>query len=103
MSFKQITQAEAKKMMDSQDNVVILDVRTHDEYKSGHIEGAICYPVEDISSDVIEEIKDKNTVILVYCRTGRRSKLAAQKLYDMGYKNIYEFGGITTWRYGIVT
>ena len=79
------------------DGHVIVDVRRSDEYAKGHIPGAILIPNESITDIPPEELPDKNQTILVYCRTGRRSKEASQKLADMGYVNVYEFGGIEDW------
>ena len=102
-SYRQISQEEAMQMMEQDDGHVIVDVRRQDEYDSGHIPGAILIPNEDIDTTPPEELPDKNQVILIYCRSGRRSKEAAQKLFDMGYINIYEFGGINTWPGEVVT
>ncbi len=102
-SYKQISQSEAYEMMSRDDGHIIVDVRRRDEYDSGHIEGAILIPNETISDTPPEELPDFDQIILVYCRSGRRSKEAAQKLFDMGYTNIYEFGGIIDWTYGTVT
>ena len=101
--YAQISQDEAKLMMNDDDGHVIVDVRRADEYAKGHIPGAILIPNEDIGTDEPEELPDKKQIILVYCRTGRRSKEAAQKLADMGYVNVYEFGGIEDWTGDIVT
>lgn len=84
------------------ENAIILDVRTIDEYKSGHIKDAINIPNETISKDVENVLTDKDATILVYCRSGNRSKQAAKKLARLGYTNVLEFGGINTWRYEIV-
>ena len=97
LNYKQVTQAEAQKLMETKSDYIILDVRTQDEYKSGHIKGAICIPNEEISG-AVSELPDKKQLILVYCRSGRRSKEAAQKLADSGYTNIVEFGGINDWQ-----
>ena len=102
-SYKQISQEQAKEMMEKDDGLVIVDVRRQDEYDAGHIPGAILIPNESINKDQPEELPDLNQIILVYCRSGNRSKQAAQKLFDMGYRNIYEFGGITDWTGEIVT
>ena len=102
-SYNQISQEEAKSMMEYNDGHVIVDVRRQDEYNEGHIPGAICIPNENIGDMQPEELPDLNQVILVYCRTGRRSKEASQKLYDIGYKNVYEFGGIVDWTGDVVT
>lgn len=96
-SYKQISQEEAKLMMEKEDGHVIVDVRRADEYKEGHIPGAILIPNESIASEQPEELPDLEQIILVYCRSGRRSKEAAEKLANIGYSNIYEFGGIIDW------
>lgn len=98
MEYQQITAEKAKKIMDSGEDIVVLDVRTQEEYDSGHIKEAICLPNETILEEP-EELPDKTQKILVYCRSGRRSKQAAQKLADMGYENVLEFGGILDWPY----
>lgn len=95
--YKQISQEEAREMMGKDDGHVIVDVRRQDEYDAGHIPGAILIPNEDINSTRPEKLSDLDQIILVYCRSGRRSKEASQKLAQMGYTKIYEFGGINTW------
>ena len=100
-SYTQITQDEAMKMME-ESGYIILDVRRQDEFDEGHIPGAICVPNESIDTEMPEELPDLDQLILVYCRSGRRSKEASQKLADMGYTNIYEFGGIITWTGDVV-
>ena len=102
-SYKQISQEEAAKMMEQDDGHVIVDVRRQDEYDAGHIPGAILIPNESIGDSQPEELPDKNQIILIYCRSGNRSKQAADKLFRMGYTNIYEFGGINTWPGEIIT
>ena len=98
-SYQQITQEEAKEMMDSQE-VIILDVREQDEYDSGHIPGAMLLPVGMINEETAAGvIPGKDATVLVYCRSGNRSKTASSTLADLGYTNIYEFGGINTWPY----
>ena len=98
-SYQQITQEEAKKMMGSQE-VIILDVREQDEYDSGHIPSAVLLPVGSIDEDTAAEvIPEKDSTVLVYCRSGNRSKTASSALAELGYTNIYEFGGINTWPY----
>ena len=98
-SYQQITQEEAKEMMDSQE-VIILDVREQDEYDSGHIPGAVLLPVGSIDETTAAEvIPDEDSTVLVYCRSGSRSKTASSTLAELGYTNIYEFGGINTWPY----
>ena len=100
-SYQQITQEAAKEMMDTQE-VLILDVREQHEYDSGHIPGAVLLPVGTITEDTAAAvIDDLDTVVLVYCRSGNRSKTASQALVDLGYTNIYEFGGINDWSYEI--
>lgn len=96
--YKQITQEEAQKIMQSESGYIILDVRTAQEFSGGHIPNAINIPNESIETEPPKELPDKNQMILVYCRSGRRSKQAAQKLADMGYTDVREFGGINTWQ-----
>ena len=102
-SYAQISQDEAKEMMAKDDGHVVVDVRRPDEFEKGHIPGAICIPNESIGNEPPEALPDTGQVILVYCRSGRRSKDAAQKLFDMGYKKVYEFGGILDWTGETVT
>ncbi len=102
-SFKRIDQETAKAMMERNDGHVIVDVRRQDEYDAGHIPGAILIPNESIETERPTALSDLNQIILIYCRSGNRSKQAAQKLFDMGYTNLYEFGGINTWTGAIVT
>ena len=99
--YTHISQEEAKEMMDTQD-VLILDVREQEEYDSGHIPDAVLLPVGTITEETAAEvIPEKDTTVLVYCRSGNRSKTAAKTLTGLGYTNIYEFGGITTWPYEV--
>ena len=101
IGYKSISQDEAKKMMDN-GNVIILDVREKSEYDAGHIKGAVLLPVGTINADTAAEvIASKDSVVLVYCRSGNRSKKASVVLAKLGYKNIYEFGGITSWKYDV--
>ena len=93
-SYRQISMDEAVKMMKNEKNYIILDVRRPDEYAEGHIPGAINVPNEEIGATEIAELPDKSQLILVYCRSGRRSKEASEKLVKLGYTNIVEFGGI---------
>jgi rhodanese-related sulfurtransferase len=102
-AYRQISQDEAMEMMARDDGHVVVDVRRQDEYDAGHIPGAILIPNESIGSDPPEALPDYNQIILIYCRSGNRSKQAAQKLFDMGYTRIYEFGGIIDWTGEIVT
>jgi len=97
-----IDQETAKKMMDSETDYIILDVRRFEEYNGGHIPNAILIPNEEIIERAESELLDKDQLILVYCRSGNRSKQASAKLVDLGYTNVYEFGGIITWPYEIV-
>lgn len=98
-NYQQVSQEEAKEMMDTQD-VIILDVREQDEYDSGHIPGAVLLPVGTIDEETAAEIiPEKDSTVLVYCRSGNRSKTASSALSELGYTNIYEFGGINTWPY----
>ena len=95
--YRQITMDEAVEMMAQESNYIILDVRTLEEYESGHIPGAICVPNETIFQSDIPELPDKDQLILVYCRSGNRSKQASAKLAMLGYTSIVEFGGIHSW------
>ena len=96
-----ITAEEAKALMDSEEGYVILDVRTQAEYDEGHIPGAVVIPNTEIESRAEEELPDMDQLILVYCRSGRRSKNAAGILAELGYTNIREFGGILDWPYAV--
>ena len=100
-TYQQITQEEAKDMMDAGD-VIVLDVREQSEFDAGHIPGAVLLPVGTIAKDTAAAaIPEMDAVVLVYCRSGNRSKTASKALVDLGYTNIYEFGGINTWPYDI--
>ena len=102
-AYQQITQEDAKEMMDTQE-VIILDVREQAEYDSGHIPGAVLLPVGTIDETTAAEvIPEKDSTVLVYCRSGNRSKTASSTLAELGYTNIYEFGGINTWPYDTET
>ena len=101
--YKQISQDEAMKIMEEESGYLIVDVRRPDEFAEGHIEGAINVPNEGIAEEMPEELPDKDQLLLIYCRTGRRSKEASEKLAKIGYTNVYEFGGINTWTGTIVT
>ena len=100
--YVNITAEEAKQIMDSEEGYIILDVRTQEEYDQGHIPGAIMIPEYEIADRAEKELPDKNQLILVYCRSGRRSKIAAEELVKLGYTNVKEFGGIIDWEYEIV-
>ena len=102
-SYRQISMAEALEMMNNETGYIILDVRRADEYAEGHIPGAINFANESIGTEEIPELPDKAQLILVYCRSGRRSKEAAEKLVKLGYTNIVEFGGILDWTGEIVS
>ena len=97
--YLSITASEAKKIMDTQEGYIILDVRTQEEYELLYIPGAILIPDEEIRERALTELPDKDQLILIYCRSGRRSKLAAEILVELGYTNIREFGGIIDWPY----
>ena len=88
--------------MDTKQNYIIVDARTQSEFDEGHIPGAILIPEYEIAERAETELPNKDQLILVYCRSGRRSKIAAQALADLGYTNVKEFGGIITWEYDIV-
>ena len=103
ITYEQITQDEAKSIMDSEESYILLDVRTQEEYDAEHIEGAILIPDYEIEIKAESILTDKNALILVYCRSGRRSKNAAAQLVTLGYTNIKEFGGIIDWEYDTIT
>ena len=102
-TYRQITMSEAVELMEKEDNYIILDVRTEQEYAAGHIPGAIVIPNETIGTEEIPRLPDKDQLIMVYCRSGNRSKQASDKLVKLGYTNIVEFGGINSWPGEIVT
>ena len=102
-TYRQITVDEAVTMMTQETDYIILDVRRPDEFAAGHIPNAINVPNETIGTAEISELPDKNQLIMVYCRSGRRSKEASEKLVKLGYTNIVEFGGILNWKGEIVT
>lgn len=101
ITYEQISQDEAKRLMDTKKDLVIIDARTESEFSEGHIRDAILIPEYEISERAEDLIADKDTLILVYCRSGRRSKIAAEALVELGYTNVKEFGGIITWEYDI--
>ena len=101
-TYEQISGAEAKVLMDSESGYIIIDARTQEEYDEGHIPGAILIPEYEIADRAEKELPDKDQLILVYCRSGRRSKIAAEELVKLGYTNVKEFGGIIDWKYEIV-
>ena len=99
--YVNITAEEAKQIIDTEEGYIILDVRTQEEYDQGHIPGAILIPDTEIKVKAEDVLTDKEQMILVYCRSGRRSKLAAETLVELGYTNIKEFGGIIDWPYEV--
>lgn len=99
--YVNITAEEAKQIMDTEEGYIILDVRTQEEYDQGHIPGAIVISHEEIAEKAEDVLTDKEQLILVYCRSGRRSKIAAEALVELGYTNIKEFGGIIDWPYEV--
>ena len=101
-SYKSVSSDEAMKMMKESKDYIILDVRTKSEFESGHIRGAINIPNETITTKAPSELKDKNQLIFVYCRSGNRSKQASSKLAKLGYSSIIEFGGINSWKGQII-
>ena len=101
--YKRISAQEAQDMIDKDEDLIIVDVRTQSEYDSGHIKGSILIPNETIGDERPEQLDDIDAVILVYCRSGNRSNTAARKLIKAGYRNVYDFGGIIDWPYEIVT
>ena len=100
--YEQITAEKAKELMDTEKDYIILDARTEEEFDEGHINGAILIPEYEIAKRAEKELPDKDQLILVYCRSGRRSKITSQTLVDLGYTNVKEFGGIIDWPYEIV-
>ena len=102
VTYEQIDGAKAKALMDSESGYIIIDARTQEEYDQGHIPGATLIPEYEIANRAEKEIPDKDQLILVYCRSGRRSKIAAEELVKLGYTNVKEFGGIIDWEYETV-
>jgi phage shock protein E len=101
-SFANITPEEAKKGLDSEKGIIVLDVRTKEEYETGHIKDSILIPVDNLKAEAENKLKDKDAVIFVYCRSGSRSFTAAKILVELGYKNVYNLGGINNWPYEVV-
>lgn len=97
--YRKITADEAKKMLDETDSLILLDARTDEEYREQHIPGAVLIPDYEISARAEAELPDKDALILIYCRSGRRSANATNELVGMGYTNVYDFGGIIDWPY----
>ncbi|MBE6737677.1 MAG: rhodanese-like domain-containing protein [Ruminococcus sp.] len=102
LGYEQINAEKAKEIMDSGVEHIIIDARTDEEFSEGHIEGAILIPEYEIAVRAEQELPDKDALILVYCRSGRRSKIASEELVNLGYTNVKEFGGIIDWHYEIV-
>ena len=100
-AYHKISAEDAHEMMASQE-VVVVDVRTREEYDGGHIENAVLVPNESIGGEMPEALPDKEATLLIYCRSGRRSKDAAQKLLELGYQSVYDFGGVIDWPYELV-
>ena len=101
-TYEQITAEQAKTIMDTEKDYIIIDARTDEEFAEGHIENAILIPEYEIAERAEKELPNKNQLILVYCRSGRRSKIASEELVKLGYINVKEFGGIIDWPYDIV-
>ena len=101
-TYEQITAEQAKTIMDTEKDYVIIDARTEEEFAEGHIENAILIPEYEIADRAEKELPDKEQLILVYCRSGRRSKIASEELVKLGYTNVKEFGGIIDWPYEVV-
>lgn len=101
-TYEQITVDEAKNLMDTEINYIILDTRTEAEFAEGHIKNAVLIPYDEILNRAEKELTDKEQLILVYCRSGNRSKKASQNLAELGYTNVKEFGGIKDWQYEVV-
>lgn len=102
LGYEQINAQKAKEIMDSTTEYILIDARTSEEFAEGHIEGALLIPEYEISGRALQELPDKDALILVYCRSGRRSKIASQELVKLGYTNVKEFGGIIDWPYETV-
>ena len=102
-TYRRVTMQQAVEMMEKEESYIILDVRTHEEFAAGHIPGAIVIPNETIGTEEIPRLPDKDQLIMVYCRSGNRSKQASDKLARLGYTNVVEFGGIIDWPGEVVT
>ena len=101
-TYEQITPQQAKEIMDTEQEYIIIDARTEEEFAEGHIENAILIPEYEIKDRAEKELPNKDALILVYCRSGRRSKIASEELVKLGYTNVKEFGGIIDWLYEVV-
>ena len=102
-TYQQITAEEAKNIMDAESDYIVIDARTEEEFAGGHIENAILIPEYEIAERAEAELPDKDALILVYCRSGRRSKIASEELVKLGYTNVKEFGGIIDWPYETIS
>ncbi|MDR2491882.1 MAG: rhodanese-like domain-containing protein [Coriobacteriales bacterium] len=100
--YQKITAEDAKKMMDSGEPFILLDVRTEKEFQEKHINGAVLIPHDEIMRRAGSELSDKDALILLYCRSGRKSKFVAEGLLELGYSRVYDFGGILNWPYETV-
>ena len=101
--YTKLTPEEAKKRLDSEKGILLLDVREPDEYAEGHIKNSTLFPLGTIEADASAKLTDKNATIFVYCRSGRRSALAAEILVKLGYTKVFDFGGIIDWPYEVIT
>ena len=101
-SFSNITPEDAKKRLDNEKGIILLDVRTKEEYETGHIKDSVLVPVDNLKVEVEKELKDKEALIFVYCRSGNRSVTAANILIELGYKNVFNLGAIKDWPYEVV-
>lgn len=102
IAYQQITPNQAKEIMDTEQDYIIIDARTEEEFAQGHIEGAILIPEYEVKERAEKQLPEKDALILVYCRSGRRSKIASEELVNLGYTNVKEFGGIIDWPYETV-
>lgn len=100
--YEKISASQAKELMDTEEDYVIIDARTQEEYDEGHIDGAVLMPEYEVAQKAPQMLKDKEQLILVYCRSGRRSKIASEELIKLGYTNVKDFGGIIDWQYETV-
>ena len=102
VGYEEISPEDAKKIMAEDSKAIIVDVRNKDEYDEGHIAKAILLPLPDVKDDAARVLPNKDATILVYCKSGNRSKAASEILAGLGYQHVYEFGGVSTWPYGLV-
>lgn len=99
VEYKKVTPSDAKERLDKEEGIILLDVRTEEEYVEKHISNSLLIYVDELEKEVEEKIPDKNTSIFVYCRSGRRSRIASEKLIEMGYTDVFDLGGIIDWTY----